>query len=111
MATRNPANSPVEGTVVYPSIYDSFSTIQPGGWPWDFSHQQYSTGPCFFRRNSREVSRPCSNDFFQSQAKENFRQKEPSLSLKRWKMLLQKCWEHTVVDVLLLYTLLLFVFF
>ena len=35
MATRNPVNTPVEGTVVYPLIYKVFSTIQ-GGWEWDF---------------------------------------------------------------------------
>ena len=37
MATRNPANSPVEGTVVYPIIYKVNYTSQV---VQDFSHQQ-----------------------------------------------------------------------
>ena len=32
---RNPARRPVQGTVVYPTIFQGFITI-PGGWEWDF---------------------------------------------------------------------------
>ena len=51
---RNPANSPVEGTVVYPSLEKRVYTSQVV--VWDFVHQQFflfnfkfSTSKCHFR--------------------------------------------------------------